>query len=193
VVIDEAPAIFVSLPSDTVVEFGSTLKVEFETNSTELVDFSWTVSSPEVEMSCLDCMCPIIESVEADFFVELTARDVNGCKYITERYWISPIDNSFVDVPTGFSPNGDNRNDNLWIFGKPGVEIMNFEIFDRWGELIFSEVDFEINEDGFSGSFFWDGTFAGDEVDSGVYTWRLKIRKKDGTIKFSEGNVTLLR
>jgi len=190
--VPDAPEIFVTLPSDTVVEFGSSLKLAFMTNSQTLNSFSWFVSSPEVELSCLDCECPFIESVETDFFVTLTARD-STCKYVTEQYNIREDDDSFVDVPTGFSPNGDNRNDQLLVFGKPGVEVMNFEIFDRWGELLFSESNFLIDDNGRSGNRAWDGTFNGTEMDSGVYAWRIKIRKLNGDITFKEGSTTIIR
>ena len=187
--IEEAPEVFVTLPSDTMVEFGSSITLEFMTNSDILVDYSWTSSSPEAVLSCEDCANPIIDPVIVDFFVTLTARDSSGCKYTTAEYYISESDDGFVEVPTGFSPNGDNRNDKLYVFGSDNVEVMNFEIFDRWGELIHSDVDFFTNDF----THFWDGTFMGKEMDSGVYVWKIQIKRVNGEIEFKEGNVTLLR
>ena len=189
IIVEETEEVFVSLPGDTTVEFGSSIILEFMTNSNDLVEFFWEASSPEVIFSCIDCPNPVIEEVTSDFFVTLTVRDSAGCKYTTDRYWIFESDDSFIEVPTGFSPNGDNRNDRLFVFGKPGVEIMNFEVFNRWGELIHSDFEFEVNDT----SHFWDGTYNGSEVDSGVYVWKIQIKRISGDIEYLEGNVTLLR
>jgi len=187
----ETDEIFVSLPMDTTLEFGSSLELDYITNATNLVDFFWESSSPEVILSCYECPNPVIETVTTSFFVTLTVRDENGCKYTTERQRISVEDNSFIEVPTGFSPNLDNRNDRLFIFGKEGVKIMNFEIFDRWGERILSVEDIVISD---TNQFqVWDGTFNDKEMDSGVYVWKIRIEKLNGEIDYLEGNVTLLR
>ena len=191
ILIEETDEIFVSLPIDTTVEFGTALELEFMSNATNLVDFFWESSSPEVTLSCYDCPNPVIESVTADFFVTLTVRDANGCKYSTDQYWIYENDGSLVEVPTGFSPNFDNRNDDLLIFGKPGVTVLNFEIYDRWGELILSVGDIELTDS--KQIKVWDGTFNEKEMDSGVYVWKLSYLKLNGEIENTKGNVTLLR
>ena len=193
IIIMETNEVFVSLPSDTTVEYGSSLELEFMSNisNLEAADFLWESSSPEVTLTCYDCPNPIVESVTADFFVTLTIRDENGCKYTTNNYYIWEEDNSFIDVPTAFSPNQDNRNDFLLIFGRGELKVMNFEIFDRWGELILREEDIimPMNRE----YRVWDGTFNGVEMDSGVYVWKIRYEKRNGEIDFLEGNVTLLR
>ena len=197
ILIDETEEVFVTLPEDTMVVFGSSLELDFMSNATNLTEFSWTASSPEATLSCFDCPNPVIDPVVSSFFVELTARDAN-CKYVSDPYFIKVVDNSFVEVPTAFSPNGDFRNDDLLVYGLPGVMIMNWEIFDRWGELLFSESDFEIlgKDSPFeasSGAISWDGTLNGRELDSGVYVWKIQLMSLSGDVEFLEGNVTLLR
>ena len=191
IIVEESDSVYITLPSDTSVIFGSSLELEFMTNATNLVEYFWDPSSPEVSLDCFDCPNPIIEAVISDFFITLTVRDGNNCKYTTNQYFINENDDSFVEVPTGFSPNSDNRNDRLFIFGKEGVKVMNFEIFDRWGELLHSVEDITISD---SNQFpVWDGNFNGKEVDSGVYVWKARIEKLNGEIDFLEGNVTILR
>ena len=181
---------FVTLPMDTMIEFGSSLELDFMTNVTNLVDFFWESSSPEVTLSCYDCPNPIIESVTVDFFLILTARDEN-CKYTTNRYNVDATDSSFIEVPTGFSPNSDNRNDVLFIYGETGVTVLNFDIFDRWGELIYSMDNIDLSDSNRIPT--WDGTFNDKEMDSGVYVWKSRILKRNGEIEYLKGNVTLLR
>jgi gliding motility-associated-like protein len=68
-----------------------------------------------------------------------------------------------VFLPNAFSPNGDGKND----FYKPycvGLSIYVFEIYNRWGELMYSD---------HPGSKGWDGTFKGKPAEAGTYLYRL--------------------
>jgi gliding motility-associated-like protein len=88
-----------------------------------------------------------------------------------------------VDVPTGFSPNGDGSNDVLYVRGY-SIETMNFKIFNRWGELIFESTDQNKG---------WDGTYKGVAQPKEVYAYTLSVVFYDGTTAQKQGNVTLLR
>jgi gliding motility-associated-like protein len=72
-----------------------------------------------------------------------------------------------VYVPSAFSPNGDNVNDEFKISGD-GIEQFEMSIYDRWGNLIFYSDD--INKG-------WDGKIKGSEIaqiDAYVYTITIK-------------------
>lgn len=91
-----------------------------------------------------------------------------------------------VWVPNAFTPNGDSANDEfLPQFGCPPIEY-SLEIFDRWGELIFSTTD---PNDG------WDATQKGGaNAPVGVYVWRIKFRAYEGDKpRKLTGQVTLVR
>ncbi|MFK7900329.1 MAG: PKD domain-containing protein [Cyclobacteriaceae bacterium] len=88
-----------------------------------------------------------------------------------------------VDVFSGFSPNGDGRND---VF-KPevqGVTNYKFTIFNRWGSLIFSTTDTQVG---------WDGTLNGTPAPVGVYIYRLETTNPNGRIDITAGEINLLR
>ena len=56
-----------------------------------------------------------------------------------------------VFIPTAFTPNGDNKNEEFKIFGNSCLEDPIFIIYDSWGNEVFrSEDPFQV---------FWDGTF----------------------------------
>ncbi|HTM64974.1 MAG TPA: PKD domain-containing protein [Flavipsychrobacter sp.] len=99
------------------------------------------------------------------------------CKYIDAE--IHPA----IDVPTGFSPNGDGSNDVLYIRGA-AVETLSFQVYNRWGEKVF-ETD---NMD-----YGWDGNFKGKPQDMEAYAWVLDATFVDGTTVHRTGNVTLIR
>ncbi|MBC7774807.1 MAG: proprotein convertase P-domain-containing protein [Phycisphaerae bacterium] len=96
-----------------------------------------------------------------------------------------------VYVPTGFTPNGDFENDLLVVHGKSLQvrKVLTFKIFDRWGEMIYEDYDFSVNDT----SRGWDGTFRGQACDPAVFVWLLEAEYVDGFIELLKGNVTLVR
>ena len=67
-------------------------------------------------------------------------------------------------IPNAFTPNGDGHNDKFRIVGLPVENItrFNMQIFNRWGQLVFTTSD--ILEG-------WDGTRAGMACPEGMYFW----------------------
>ena len=74
-------------------------------------------------------------------------------------------------------------NDVLHVKAK-GVKYIHFQIFDRWGQLIFETED--INEG-------WDGYIAGKEANPGVYVYVVNSKLINNETIVEKGNVTLIR
>ena len=112
----------------------------------------------------------------------LTARSIDGCvdtlckKVDAEIY-------PAVDVPTGFSPNGDNVNDVLYVKGA-AIETMHFRVYNRWGQMVFESKDLKTG---------WDGTYKGKLQEMEAYAWVLDVVFIDESTAHKTGNVTLLR
>jgi gliding motility-associated-like protein len=100
-----------------------------------------------------------------------------ACKSV--RGIVVPI----VDVPTGFTPNGDGINDFVFVRGY-GIESMTFRIFNRWGEKVFETTDKKTG---------WDGTYKGVKQEMEVYQYTLDVQFFDDTHTFKKGNITLLK
>lgn len=90
-------------------------------------------------------------------------------------------------IPNAFSPNGDGLNDNFGaqFFNKSGYQIVDFRIFNRWGQLVY--VVLHKKESG------WDGTYNGKPADAGVYYYYIKARFVNGKTLDRKGEVTLIR
>lgn len=86
-----------------------------------------------------------------------------------------------IYIPNAFTPNGDGMND---AFGVKGEGIRNFHlyIYNRWGEVIFETTNPKQQ---------WDGSYAGNPVEQGVYVYQVFA---SGFGKNSKtGSVTLVR
>jgi len=96
-----------------------------------------------------------------------------------------------VYVPTGFSPDGNGDNDLLVVHGKSAQirEVSMFRLFDRWGELLYEDSHFPVNDMGRG----WDGRFRGKDCDPGVYVWHVEVEYIDGYTEALSGNTTLIR
>jgi len=99
------------------------------------------------------------------------------CKFVDAEIYPA------IDVPTGFSPNGDNSNDILYVRGA-AVETLNFRVYNRWGEKVFETDDITQG---------WDGNYKGKPQEMEAYAWVLDATFVDGTSVHRTGNVTLLR
>ena len=60
------------------------------------------------------------------------------------------------------SPNNDGINDVFMIFGGPDVvQVNTFKVFDRWGETVFEQNNFQPND---PPDFAWEGTFRNSQA-----------------------------
>jgi gliding motility-associated-like protein len=90
---------------------------------------------------------------------------------------------SSLFVPNTFTPNGDGKNDKLFVRGNYIAQLY-FAVYNRWGEKIFETTDKNIG---------WDGYYQGNLADPGVFGWYLKATCKKGETAEMKGNVTLIR
>jgi gliding motility-associated-like protein len=100
----------------------------------------------------------------------------------TLRVWV--VSQSSVFVPSGFSPNGDGRNDLLRPFGIGYRNINYFRVFNRWGEQVFYTTKFLEG---------WNGYWKGRQADIGTYFWVLSMNNRFGKEEVIKGDAALLR
>lgn len=113
-------------------------------------------------------------------------RDADGCSNTAALrvVVIAPeCRDPYIYVPNGFSPNGDGRNDVLFVRGN-FIDELFFVIYDRWGEKVFETTSQDIG---------WDGRFRGRPLNSDVFAYYMRVRCFNGEEYVKKGNVTLLR
>lgn len=88
-------------------------------------------------------------------------------------------------IPNAFSPNDDGLNDEFRILGLPPENITkyNFQIYDRWGMMLFSTNDITRG---------WDGNFKGKRCPASVYAWVVIYEHEKKQIT-NKGTVMLIR
>src|SRR6185503_9066467 len=75
---------------------------------------------------------------EGIYTVKLVAiNSTFGCKDSVSHV-IKVLNSCFIAVPTAFTPNGDGLNDFLYPINALKADKMEFKVFNRWGQLMFS-------------------------------------------------------
>lgn len=98
---------------------------------------------------------------------ELTIQDGVGCDSTFYIYVGAEQESNYLHIPNAFTPNGDRINEDYKIYGSECIGPSRFQIFDRWGNLVFSSHD-PLNE-------FWDGYRPdGTRCKEDVYVWVFK-------------------
>ncbi|MCZ2130965.1 MAG: gliding motility-associated C-terminal domain-containing protein [Bacteroidia bacterium] len=152
--------------------------VSFQNLSTGASSFIWEIEP----FGKFTSQAPQVEYTDTGYYTAtLIAVSTYGCSD-TAQTEIYIRNNYRVFLPNAFSPNGDGLND---IF-KPivrGFDKLDFRIYNRWGELIFHT----LKDEG------WDGTYQGQAVPSGVYSFTLQVLSIYGEMQYFTGEVSVMR
>ena len=119
------------------------------------------------------------------YVVNLQVSDTNGCVDETSMLVIS-IEPLEMFVPNSITLNGDGLNDGFKpTFTLPElVKKYNLEIYNRWGQLIFATNN---QYDA------WYGTFNGDVVQLGTYSWKIQYSDYKGVNVNAYGHINVIR
>jgi len=170
---------------DLSVALGCEIEIPVRTNNTNLVDIRWT--SLDNTIDCDTCLQPQVRPVNNGNYV-LTVTSIDDC---TTADSINITVNKIRDVfvPNAFSPNNDGINDFFFINANKSVALIrSFQVYSRWGELMYSENDLTPNDN----TAGWNGLFQGKLMDSGVYLWVANVEYLDGEVIEMSGDVSLI-
>lgn len=182
-VIVDPVAVQIDLGEDVTIKLGESHDIQVLSNLT-IESFIWLETDG---LNCpIDCLNPNLSPLETTTYT-LIARDENDCTTIDSvTIFVDKSRNVFI--PNAFSPNGDGFNDYFTIYGGIDVEeIVNFQVYNRWGDVVFSKKNFQPNDN----LIGWDGFFNGKNVNNGVYIFSVEILFKDGLKEMYSGDVTI--
>jgi gliding motility-associated-like protein len=153
--------------------------IDFTNNSIDAAAWIWDFGDG-TEQNLIDYSPSHLYADTGNLEVQLIVINAFLCTDTSyQTVEILPVDELFV--PSGFSPNGDGKNDVLYARGYIGT--MYFAVFDRLGKKVFESEDKETG---------WDGMINGKNALEGVYSWFLQA-EVNGTAYKQKGDVTLVR
>jgi gliding motility-associated-like protein len=156
---------------------------EFTNNSVNATSFQWFFGDGEESDFVSTNHC--FDSIGC-YPVTLVAYTQDGCTDSVVQV-VCVKDQLIIYVPNAFTPDGDGRNEVflpiLTAGFKPGSYELN--IYNRWGERIFNTQD---ENEG------WDGTYLGNQVQIGTYTYTIKLKGSENNKVYTfDGRVSLIR
>jgi gliding motility-associated-like protein len=115
--------------------------------------------------------------------VSLSLTDRFGCEKDTvKQFRVLPITKMFI--PNAFSPNANGLNEVFRPYGIAYVLRYQMQIYNRWGELLYTTQDLHQG---------WDGTYRGVDVPEGVYLYKISYVGLGNQLENRSGSITLLR
>lgn len=168
----------------------------FDNSEGNIMEWYWELDngfiSYDQDILNLDLSTELDSNGVKYFNLKLVVVDYNSCTDSTFGT-LAIKDEHTLYVPNGFTPDGDDINDEFRIFHH-GIKDGTFgvKIYDRWGSIIY-ESD--------NPNFGWDGTnmFTKKNLTSGAYTYLLKYKDFESKIydqtncENCKGTITLIR
>ena len=148
--------------------------------------YTWT---PPTSLSCATCPAAWAHPIQTTSY-NISVRDTaRGCA-TSDNVIVEVVNRKNVYIPNIFTPNDDDENDYFTVFAGRGVkQIQVLNVFDRWGEQVFGNVNFapSIPKSG------WDGKLRGQRMHPQVFIYYVKIEYEDGSVAEFKGDITLMR
>jgi gliding motility-associated-like protein len=163
-------------PEQTIFPLQTTMIGGTPTTNSTGATFSWT---PGKDLT--DSIAPNPDATPlSTTLYKVVVKDINGCTSSdTVRITVIPE----IKFNNGFTPNGDGKND-TWIIDN----IIKFpkcmvEIYNRWGDLLFTSVGYGTP---------WDGKYKGGDLPVGTYYYVIKLNDPLYPTPYT-GPITIMR
>nr|MDQ3189964.1 gliding motility-associated C-terminal domain-containing protein [Bacteroidota bacterium] len=121
-----------------------------------------------------------ITEIKAGEFI-VTTLDANKCSLADTISLLDVLSDECLFIPNAFSPNGDGDHDMWVIENMDSYTNVKVEVYNRWGNIVFSSNDYAND---------WDGKRNGNELPGGVYFYSLDFNNGQ---KPKTGSLTLIR
>jgi gliding motility-associated-like protein len=178
------PLPVITVPSSMTMQAGFPITIPAD-YSPNVASYTWF---PGATLSCTNCPQPVA-SPKFNTTYNVAVVDSNGCKNNAQVQVIVICKNANVFVPNTFSPNGDGSNDVFYVRGKGLDRVKSLRIFNRWGEVVFEQSNFPVNDPNYG----WKGTYKNHKPVPDVYVYQVEVFCENSQIIRFEGNVALIQ
>lgn len=162
---------------DTIVVVGDVVYLPID-NKNGTVKFTWT---PPDGLSCQQCSGPKVQPLK-DILYTVVMQD--ECSSAQGKFMIRIKPETFIKVPTTFTPNGDGVNDIIYVKGWGIKDLISFQIYNRWGEIVFETS--ELSEG-------WNGFYKEVLQNNDIYTYKVIAIDYFDKEMDAQGHINLMR
>ncbi|MBP6810606.1 MAG: gliding motility-associated C-terminal domain-containing protein [Saprospiraceae bacterium] len=181
--IGDLPPVWLELGEDQTIAADESAELLGQTNAIPAI-ITWHNSTDTMPETHLGITVQPVENTL--YFLEI--QDLNGC-LLKDSVWVL-VEGGWY-APNVIRPLSAELNGWFTLFASPNhvAEIQLLEIFDRWGNMVFSRKNFPPNQSE-SG---WNGTHNGQMVNPAVFVWKATLLLKNGSTEQVVGDVTVVR
>ncbi len=178
--ISVVPAVKLFAGNDTVAAVNQPLQLNaVQVSNSGPLSYSW---SPAYGLNDPYIASPVAK-LDRDMVYTVTGRTQLGCLG-TDQVKIKTYKGPEIYVPNAFSPNNDGLNDVLKAITAGIKTLKYFNVYDRWGKMIFSTSNSIIG---------WDGKIKGIPSSTGTYVWFAEAVDYLGNTIQRKGTVIVLQ
>lgn len=168
-------------PGNTTIKYGEELQLTAIALSPDYLFYTWAPSDGSVSNPNINN--PIVKPLDSTMY---TVYGMNEWGCIDSAKISIDVDIDLTEfIPTAFTPNGDGLNDLFRIRGLQYQSIVDFKVFNRWGQTVY---DYKTGD-----KQGWNGTFEGKPAEMGVYNYSIIVAKLGHIDQVYKGDVTLIR
>lgn len=141
-------------------------------------NITWNAHST---LSCTNCTDPVATPAVTTIYTATNTSPL-GCQ-VSDRFTVVVLNDALVNIPTGFTPNGDGVNDLFGPLGKvpDGYQL---QVFDRNGSVIFKSTSMNRR---------WNGYYNGRPQPPGVFIYLVDYKNLQQQPKQQKGTFVLIR
>ncbi len=158
-------------------------EVMFSRLSVSGIDISSIIWAPDYQISSLTSLNPEVFPTVSTIY-KCTILDKFGCQFFDSIQVEVTLKDSFGFFPNVFTPNGDNINDCIPLKSFVDFSKLNFFVYNRWGNLVYSTTDTKE---------CWRGEDnLGKQLVEGVYFYVLSGKSNCGNEVSKNGTITII-
>ncbi|HEX6332629.1 MAG TPA: PKD domain-containing protein, partial [Flavisolibacter sp.] len=169
---------------DQNIEVGTSVQLA-STSSSDVTSWKWM---PSLGLSCSTCPNPVAQPQKTTEY-KLQVKNPAGCQAEDQMRIIVTCGKGNLFLPNTFSPNGDGSNDRFYPRGSGIARIKSLRVFNRWGEVVFERLNFDVNQAGAG----WDGMYKGKPASPDVYVFTCEVVCLNNEVLEYKGDISLLR
>ena len=158
------------------------ITASLDIDSSELSSIQWQTAAT---LSCYNCLSTTIVQASDSTLITLNIVTQEGCEISAQSIIL------VKRIPKIYTPNIFNpaSGDRFTIYSSSDVSTIDeLIIYDRWGNVVFSNSNFDTNDPDQG----WNGTADGNALIQGVYVFMFKYMN-DGKQIVSYGTITLIQ